>query len=73
MNENINNTVESAQNVNTEATETAKVSIGQRVWGYTKTAAKATAIGVTTAAYVAINVAAVALPLAACVKYLRED
>lgn len=72
MNENINNTV-AAQNVNTEATETAKVSLGQRVWGYTKTAAKATAIGVTTVAYVTINVAAIALPLAACVKYLRED
>lgn len=70
MNENINNTVE---NVNSEATETTKVSLGQRVWGCTKTAAKATAIGITTVAYVAINVAAIALPLAACVKYLRED
>lgn len=71
--ENINssNTVESAQNVNTEAAP--KASIGQRIWNGTKTTAKAAAIGAATVAYVVVNVAAVALPLAACVKYLRED
>ena len=75
MNENINNTVETvdtAQNVNnTEATP--KASIGQRIWNGTKTTAKAAALGAATVAYVVVNVAAVALPLAACVKYLRED
>lgn len=73
--ENINSSVnaESAQNTQNNATETAKVSLGNKIWGYTKVAAKATAVGVTTVAYVAVNIAAVALPLAACIKYLRED
>ena len=69
--ENINNNVESAQNVNTAAT--IKDSIGKRIWNGTKAAAKATAGAALTVGYVAINVAVVALPLAACVKYLRED
>ena len=72
MNENSIPTTESAQNTqNTE--NTAKVSLGKRVLNYTKAAAKATAVGTLAVAYVAVNVAAIALPLAACVKYLRED
>lgn len=71
--ESINNNVD-AQTAQNNATETtAKISLGKRLWSGTKVAAKATAVGVTTVAYVAINVAAIALPLAACVKYLRED
>ena len=69
--ENINNTVETAQNVNAEAA--TKASIGKRIWNGTKTAAKYTAGAALTIGYVAVNVAVVALPLAACVKYLRED
>lgn len=68
--ETINNNVDT-QNVNTEAT--VKASIGSKIWKGTKKAAEVTSIGVITVAYVAINVAAIALPLAACVKYLRED
>lgn len=71
--ENINSSVNAESAQNTEATETTKVSLGKRVLGYTKAAAKATAVGTLAVAYVAINVAAIALPLAACVKYLRED
>lgn len=74
MNENSIPAAESAQNANAQnATETTKVSLGKRLWAGTKVAAKATAIGVTTVAYVAVNIAAVALPMAACIKYLRED
>ena len=69
--ETINNTSESTQNVNTEAT--TKVSLGKRIWNGTKTAAKCTAGAALTIGYIAVNVAVVALPIAACVKYLRED
>ena len=69
--ETVNNTIESAQNVNAEAT--AKVSLGSKLWKGTKVAATYTAGAVMTVGYIAINVAVIALPLAACVKYLRED
>lgn len=69
--ETINNTVEAAQNVNDEAT--TKVSLSKRIWNGTKKAAKYTAGAALTIGYVAVNVAVVALPIAACVKYLRED
>ena len=71
MNENSIPAAESAQNVNAETT--AKASIGKRIWSGTKKAAESAACVVLTVGYVAINVAVVALPLAACVKYLRED
>lgn len=71
MNENINNTVEAAQDVNTEAT--TKVSLGKRIWNGTKKAAESAACVVLAVGYVAVNVAVVALPIAACIKYLRED
>lgn len=71
MNENSIPAAESAQNVNTETT--AKVSIGKRIWNGTKKAAEATACVALTVGYVAVNVAVVALPIAACIKYLRED
>lgn len=73
MNENSIPAAESAQNVNAQNTETTKVGLGSKIWKGTKKAAEVTSIGVLAVAYVAINVAAIALPLAACVKYLRED
>lgn len=71
MNENSIPAAESAQNVNAEAT--AKVSLGKRIWNGTKKAAEYAGYTALAVGYVAINVAVVALPLAACVKYLRED
>ena len=74
MENNNSSNVESAQNTQNNATETtAKVSLGSKIWAGTKKAAEVTAIGTLSVVYVAVNVAAIALPLAACVKYLRED
>lgn len=70
--ENINNNVESAQNEN-NAAETTQMSLGSKIWKGTKVAAKYTAYTALAVGYVAVNVAVVAIPLAACVKYLRED
>ena len=70
--ENINNNVESAQNEN-NAAETTQMSLSSKIWKGTKVAAKYTAYTALAVGYVAVNVAVVAIPLAACVKYLRED
>jgi hypothetical protein len=72
MNENSIPAAESTQNEN-NAAETTQMSLGSKIWKGTKKAAEATACVALTIGYVAINVAVVALPLAACVKYLRED
>lgn len=72
MNENSIPAAESAQNVNT-TTETDNVSLGSKIWKGTKKAAEVTACAALTVGYVVVNAAVVVLPLAACIKYLRED
>ncbi len=67
---NIENT-ETAQNVETQ--KNVVPSKGRAFWNTTKRIAAKTAGGALTVGLVAVNIATVALPIAACVKYLRED
>lgn len=67
---NIENT-ETAQNVETQ--KNVAPSKGRAFWTTTKHIAAKTAGGVLVVGMVAVNLAAVALPIAACIKYLRED
>lgn len=70
MEQNSNIAVESAQN---ETQKNVAPSKGRAFWNATKRVAAKTAGGALVVGMVAVNLATVALPIAACVKYLRED
>ena len=67
------NNIENTKAAQKAETQNVVPSKGRAIWEGTKTVATYAVGSIVTAGLVVINVAAVALPLAACVKYLRED